>query len=176
MLPVFFPCSIILVHDSIVNGWPRRQDITFDDILFGMWNSFHDFVCSGKREGNLCMKVLLDVVNCVSINDLDAMSAILLFSPWICTTCKGAAWWMCCLSANALRRCPAIVDVGVLFLLTHCTVDMLLQNMPTWAYCKFGLTFFSRMSHARMIPANSRSFMDIFSFVLFDDTNSCLQM
>ena len=78
----------------------------------------------------MCKKFLLDVVNAESLNDLEAASAILFCVPSMWLVSKGDDLLMCCLSARARSKCPAIFDVDVLCLLAHETVDMLSQNIP----------------------------------------------
>ena len=48
VVPVFLSCFVVVIHDAIANGFPRRQDITFDAVLFGMWYSFQEVFFSGK--------------------------------------------------------------------------------------------------------------------------------
>ena len=62
MVPIFFSCFIIVSHDPIANGFPRRQDITLEDILFGSWHSFQEPDCSGNSDEKTVRKVLLDDV------------------------------------------------------------------------------------------------------------------
>ena len=64
------------------------------------------------------------------MKDRDAISAILFSTPLMCAEDKGDVLLTCCRSASALSKCPAIVDVDVLCLLVHVTVDMLSQNKP----------------------------------------------
>ena len=91
MLPVFFPCFVVVLHDAIVNGFPRRQDITLDAVLLGMWYSFQEEHFIGNRVEKFSMKGLLELVNIVSVKDLEATSAILLSFPALWMVCIGAA-------------------------------------------------------------------------------------
>ena len=81
MLPVFLPCFVVVIHHAIVDGFPRRQDITFELNLFRMWYSFQEYVLSGNIEEKTSMKGLLACVNCFSLKERDAASAILLSFP-----------------------------------------------------------------------------------------------
>lgn len=83
MSPIFFSCPGILCHNAIVNGSPRKQDITFENIFGCMWNSLQEFFLSGKRELKVVRNELLELVNLESINERDATSAILFCSPGI---------------------------------------------------------------------------------------------
>ena len=93
--PIFFSGLVILTHDAIANGSPRRHDITRDASFFGMWNSLQEFFCSGKVLLKFCRKVVLVCVKFLSVKDLDATSAILLASPLICTVVKGDVLLTC---------------------------------------------------------------------------------
>ena len=76
------------------------------------------------------MKEVLDFENCGSLNERDASSAILFNLPSMCTVVRGDVLLTSWRSARALRRCPARVDVEVLFFLVQDTVDILSQNIP----------------------------------------------
>ena len=89
MVPIFFSCFIIVSHDPIANGFPRRQDITLYASFLGIWYSFHEQFCIGKREENVVMNGLLDFVNAVSLKERDAASAILLSFPALWIVCNG---------------------------------------------------------------------------------------
>ena len=78
------------------------------------------------------MKVLLvlELVLVLFEKDLDAISAILLFSPWMPTVNRGDDLCTCCLIAMALSNCPAIVDEALFILFAQDTVAALSQCIP----------------------------------------------
>ena len=78
---------------------------------------------------NVSKKGLLDLVNCVSLKDLDAASAIEFSLPGMCVVISGEVLWTCCLNASALMRHATITDVVEDCLLVQWTVDMLSQKM-----------------------------------------------
>ena len=86
---------------------------------------------------------------------------MVLSFPLMCITCNGAAWWVCNLNASARRRCPAIVDVAVLFFWVQLTAASLSQWMPMCLCCSTVGVIFSRTSQANSIPAVSMSLIDI---------------
>ena len=171
MLPIFFSGLVILTHDAIANDFPSRHDITRDASFFGMWNSCQEVFCSGNILLKVCKKDVLESVNFLSVKERDAASAILFAIPSICTVDRGDVLFMCCLSANALRRCPAIVDVAVLCFCVQATVDMLSQKRPMWAPWMDSGMICSSTSHPISNPAISRSLMDMVPLRLLDEMN-----
>ena len=85
----------------------------------------------GNRELKIVRKFLFCAVNCLSMNGLDATSAILLFSPWIPTVNIGEVWCMFRQVARAFSRCVATTDAVLFNLFAHNTEDELSQCMPT---------------------------------------------
>ena len=73
----------------MVNGLPSRGDITCDVIFVLGWNSCQEPVCKGNRFEKVVRKSLIDMVNLSSVKDLDAISAMLLVSPSMCTVFNG---------------------------------------------------------------------------------------
>ena len=130
MSPIFFSCPGVLSHDAIVNCSPRRQDITFEYIFGAKRNSFQELFLRGNRELKIVRNFLFCAVNCFSINDLDATSVILLFSPWMLTVNIGEVWCTCRRAARDFSRCPATTDDVLFNLFAHDTEE-LSQCMPT---------------------------------------------
>ena len=73
--------------------------------------SSQEFFCSEKIEINVSKNGLLDLVNCVSLKDLDAASAIKFSLPGMSVVMSGDVLWTCCLNASALMRYAATTDV-----------------------------------------------------------------
>ena len=119
MVPVFLSVFVILVHNSIFNGLPSRQDMTFDLVLLGRLNSFHESLCSGNLLLKSCENGVLEFVKAGSSKDLDRVSAMTFSIPSIYVICRGDDLLICCLSARALNRCPAMVEVVVHFFVVH---------------------------------------------------------
>ena len=170
MFPIFFSFFVVLVHNSIANGCPRRHDVTRENIFVGTVYSFHESYCRGNNVLNVCRKGLLVFVNLESVKDLDAKSAILFWLPSMCVVNSGDTCITCCLMASALSKCAAVIDVVVVCLFVQVTVAWLSQNMPIWVCCRLLLTIFSRISQAKRTPAISRSVIDIAPFGFFFDT------
>ena len=70
-------------------------------------------------------------MNFLSMNDLDATSVILLFSPWMPTVNIGEVWCTCRQVTRAFSRCPATTDAVLFNLFAHDTKDELSHCMPT---------------------------------------------
>ena len=70
-------------------------------------------------------------------------------------TRNGAEQHICCLSARARSRWPAISDFAEYFRVQW-TDDELSHSSPAWIYCRVGMRH-SSTSHARRTPAISRS-------------------
>ena len=170
MFPVFFSFFVVLVHNSIANGCPRRHDITRKNIFVGRMNSFQELFCSGNIDEKIVIKGLLDVVKFLSIKERDATSAMLFWLPLICVVRRGDACMTCCLTASALSRCAAMLDVVVVCLFVQDTVAMLSEKIPTCACFSVDGVIFSRISHASRTPAISRSFIDMVPFGFCFDT------
>ena len=166
MIPVFFSCFGILSHNPIVDSSPRSTDITLEKSFWGRWYSFQELFFSGKDRLKVWMKVLLvlELVLVLFEKDLDAISAILLFSPWMPTVNRGDDLCTCCLIAMALSSCPAIGDEVLFILFAHDTVAALSQCIPMCACLSDIGVILSSISHANSSPASSRSFMDIVPF------------
>ena len=170
MFPVFFSGSVVCIHDSMFNGLPSKHDITFEVVSIFGWYSLQYPVC--------CLKVLRndvknDLLVLASLNDLEAKSAMLFFSPSMWTVRSGDALADCCLKANALSRCPALVDVDVLFLLVQFTAALLSQNIATDLCFSCVVMTVSRHNHASTMPAISKSFIVIVPFFLFAEISCC---
>ena len=96
VFPVFLMCFVVAVHNSMLNGFPHRQDITLQHISAGRMHSFQKVFCgSGKCCEKISRNDLLVLVKAESQKDLDAKSAILLLSPLMCLVSSGAALLMC---------------------------------------------------------------------------------
>ena len=130
MVPVLFSFFVVLVHNSIANGCPHRQDVTCENIFVDRVYSFQEFCCRENILLKVLMKDVLAVRNCSSLKDLEATSAILFWLPSMSVVRSSEACMMCCLIASALSRCAAIVDVVVVCLFVQDTVAALSQKIP----------------------------------------------
>ena len=81
--PIFFSSPGSLVHDSIVNGFPRRHDVTREKDLSSKWNSVQEFDFRGKMDLKVVQNGVLVDVKRESRNERDATSAMVLSSPAI---------------------------------------------------------------------------------------------
>ena len=120
----------VLIHNSISNGCPCRQDITHENIFVDRLYSFQESCCKGNVVLNVWIKDVLAVKNCSSPKDLDATSAILFCLPYMWVARSGEAYMISCLVTNALSRCAAIIDIVAVWLLVQDTVAALSQKIP----------------------------------------------
>ena len=155
--PVFFTSPGSRRHDSSVNCVPSKDDITSESNFGGKGN------CSQEVS---CLKWVLKydrseaAFACIDLSDayLDATSAISLRIPLIPITSNGADPQICCRSASARSRCPALSDFAEYFLV-QCTDEELSHSIPAWRWWRLGM-WHSSTSHANNTPAISRSFID----------------
>ena len=162
--PIFFSCPGIASHDAIVNGFPRRHDVTRENNLLFKWYSDHEFDCNGNVFEKTVRKESLVLVYCAFSKDLLAWSAMILRTPAMDTVRHGDERWVCCLRARTLRRCPATTDFEDWSLLLHETAGVLSQKIPTVENCSDFGAICSKTSHARSTPAISRSELVIVPF------------
>ena len=94
----------------------------------------------------------------MSVAYLDATSAISLSFPSMEITTSGADLHICCLKESARRRCPALSDRAVNFLV-QCTVDVLSHWIPICVFDMDGMRC-SSASHSSRTPAISKSLID----------------
>ena len=106
----------------------------------------------------------------VSFAARDATSAMSFLIPAIDTVSSGDARWTCCRSASALQRCPPTVDFDEDSLVAQATAGVLSQKMPMWECLRLNGLICSSTSQASSTPAISRSEIDIFPFLLFEET------
>ena len=94
------------------------------------------------------------------------MSAIWLFAPAIDVVSKSVDLWVCCLSARARRRWPAVVDFEALSLVAQATVGVLSQKRAMCLCFRLVGEICSSTNQARRRPAISRSEFDMRPFLL----------
>ena len=94
-----------------------------------------------------------------SRKERDAMSAMRFRIPAIEIVMSGEVRLICCLSARALRRCPAMTDLEECSLVAHATVGVLSQNIPMCACSNDCGAWCSRINHCMRCPAISKSLL-----------------
>ena len=73
-------------------------------------------------------------------------------------------------SAKNQSSCSTVIEVGVLSVYAHNTVELLSQKLPMYLNVYFTMAYLIT-SHPKTIPANARSLVDNFPFFLSDTSS-----
>ena len=113
-LPIFLSSFGSRHHNSKVNCFPCRDDITHEVNFCGKQNSSQEVSC-GKNVLKKFKSVSEHACNFESELNRDATLAMSFLLPGIEHTSSGAKPQSCCQSANARSKCRAIFDRAVNF-------------------------------------------------------------